>query len=119
MADLCDDGLRLEPAPALIDRGCFHRIAENSRPVYVRNIARATVPNGHYMLLSGTFEHPRFANYRGARSGPALKEHVQTLFGKYFDISRADSAVINASQDQEAMPAVAFWMVRKADAPVF
>ena len=118
VADLCDDALRLDPAPALIDRGCFHRIAENARPVYVRNIARATVPSGHYLLLSGTFEDPRFANYRSARSEPALKEHVQSLFGEYFNIARADSAVINASQDQEAMPAVAFWMVRKADAPI-
>jgi hypothetical protein len=47
-----------------------------------------------------------------------LKERVQSLFSEYFDIARADSAVINASQDQEAMPAVAFWMVRKAEAPI-
>jgi hypothetical protein len=55
---------------------------------------------------------------RGARTEPALKERVQSLFSEYFDIARADSAVINASQDQEAMPAVAFWMVRKAEAPI-
>ncbi len=118
VVDLCDPELKLEPAAGLLDRGCFHRIAENFRPVFARNIARATVPGGHFLLLSGTFQDARFANYRGARSEPALKEHVQSIFGDYFTIERADSAVINASQDQEAMPAMAFWMVRKADAPV-
>lgn len=118
VADLCDPDLRLEPAACLFDRGCFHRIAENFRPAFARNVALATIPGGHFLLLSGTFQDARFENYRGARSAPALKEHVESIFGDYFTIERADSAVINASKDQGAMPAVAFWMVRKADAPV-
>lgn len=117
VADLCDDALHLEPASALIDRGCFHRIGENERSVYARNIARAAAPNAHFLLLSGTFDHPRFASYRSARSESALKEHIHSLFGGYFEIVRADPAVINASEDQEAMPAVGFWMVRRADVP--
>ena len=83
-----------------------------------RNIARATQPGGRFLLLSGTFQDPRFANYRSARSEPELREHVESLFGKYFTLERADPAVINASQDQESLPAVAFWMTRKTDALV-
>lgn len=118
VADLCDPNLHIGPGGNLVDRGCFHRIAENFRSVFARNIARGTIPGGHFLLLSGTFQDARFANYRGARSEPELRAHVESLFGEYFTIERAESAVINASQDQEAMPAVAFWMTRKTDAPV-
>jgi SAM-dependent methyltransferase len=118
VADLCSTELRLPSAGSLVDRGCFHRIAENFRHVYAENVARAAQPGGHFLLLSGTFQDARFANYRGARSEPELREHVQSIFGNYFTVDRAESAVINASQDQEAMPALAFWMTRKDGAPV-
>jgi len=117
-ADLCGTELRLPTAGSLVHSGCFHRIAENFRSVYAENVARAAQPGGHFLLLSGTFQDARFANYRGARSEPELRAHVQSIFGDYFTIDRGDSAVINASQDQEAMPALAFWMTRKANAPV-
>ena len=117
VADLCDKDLRLPTAPSLIDRGCFHRFPDNFRPTYARNLARATASGGHFLLLCGTFQHPRFKNYRGARSEPELKEHISSTFGPYFSIERAEPAVINANQEQEAMPAIAFWMVRKTDAP--
>ena len=117
VADLCDKDLRLPTAPSLIDRGCFHRIPDNFRPTYARNLARATASGGHFLLLCGTFQHPRFKNYRGARSEPELKEHISSTFGPYFSIERAEPSVINANQEHEAMPAIAFWMVRKTDAP--
>jgi SAM-dependent methyltransferase len=117
VADLCDNNLHLPPAPSLVDRGCFHRIPENFRTAYALNLARATAPGGHFLLLCGTFQDARFANYRGARSELELKEHVNSLFGDHFTVERAEAAVINASQDQEAMPALAFWMERKAGVP--
>lgn len=118
VADLCSTELRLPSAGSLVDRGCFHRIPDNFRNVYAQNVARAAEPGGHFLLLCGTFQDARFANYRGARSEPELRAHIQTIFGDYFTIDRAESAVINASQDQEAMPALAVWMTRKADRPV-
>ncbi|MBA3963845.1 MAG: methyltransferase domain-containing protein [Chthoniobacterales bacterium] len=114
VADLCSD-LRLDPAGSLLDRGCFHRIADNFRSLYAQNVARAAAPGGHFLLLSGTFQDARFANYRGARTEAELHDHVKSIFGKYFSVDRAETAVINASEDQEAMPAVAFWMTRNAD----
>jgi SAM-dependent methyltransferase len=118
VADLCDETLELPTCASLVDRGCFHRIADNFRPVYAHNIARATVSDGHFLLLCGTFQDPRFVSYRAARSEPELKAHIESIFGDYFTVERADPAVINAKKDQEAMPAMAFWMVRKASAPV-
>jgi SAM-dependent methyltransferase len=117
VADLCDKDLHLPAAASLIDRGCFHRIPDNFRPTYALNLARATLPGGHFLMLCGTFQDARFANYRGARSEPALKEHVNSLFGNHFTVQRAEPAVINASGDQEAMPALAFWMERNSVTP--
>ena len=113
VADLCDEDLRLEPAYSLIDRGCFHRIVGNLRPVYARNIARATVKGGHFLLVAGTFQDSRFLNYSGVRSEQELREHVEEVFGDYFTIDRAESAIINATEGAEEMSAMAFWMVRK------
>ena len=67
VADLCDENLRLEPALSLIDRGCFHRIVENLRPVFAQNIARATTQGGHFLLIAGTFLDSRVVNYGGGR----------------------------------------------------
>jgi len=117
VADLCDKDIRLPTAPSLIDRGCFHRIPDHFRPTYARNLARATASGGHFLLLCGTFEHSNFKDYRWARSESELKEHISSTFGPYFSIERAEPAAINANQEQEAMPAIAFWMVRKVDAP--
>ncbi len=118
LADLCAPDLSVPPAGNLIDRGCFHRIPDNFRATFARNIAGATLPGGHFLLLAGTFDDARFANYRGARSASALREHVQFVFGDYFYLERADSTVITASQEQNPMPAVAFWMIRKTEPSV-
>lgn len=113
VADLCDPDLHLEPAHGLIDRGCFHRIPEKFLPVFAENVARATIPGGHFLLLSGTFQRADFSHYRGARSEEQLKDHVERLFGTYFTIERAESASINAGEGKESMPAMAFWMTRE------
>jgi len=117
VADLCDEDLRLEPAFSLIDRGCFHRIVGNLRSVFAQNIAHATVEGGHFLLLAGTFQDPRVVNYSGVRSEQQLREHVGEIFGNHFIMERAEPASINARDDQEATPAVAFWMVRKSKSP--
>jgi SAM-dependent methyltransferase len=117
VADLCDENLRLEPAFSLIDRGCFHRIVGDLRPVFARNIAHATVEGGHFLLLAGTFQDARVVNYSAVRSERQLREHVGEIFGNRFTIERAEPALINASEGQEATPAVAFWMVRKPKSP--
>lgn len=113
VADLCGEDLQLEPAYSLLDRGCFHRLVENLRPVYARNIARSTVEGGHFLLLAGMFQHTRPLNYIGVRSERELQEHVEEIFGDYFTIDRTQPATINATEGAEAMPAIAFWMVRK------
>jgi hypothetical protein len=104
----------LEPAFSLIDRGCFHRIVRKLRPIFAQNIARITVENGHFLLIAGTFQDPRFLPYGGIRSERQLREHVEEIFGNYFTIKRADTTVIKAVPGQEGKPAVAFWMVRKS-----
>jgi len=114
VADLCREDLQLAPVFSLIDRGCFHRILENFRPIFAQNIARATVEGGHFLLLAGTFQHSRFSNYHGVRSERELREHVGEIFGSYFTIKRAEPALINATEGEETMPAIAFWMVRKS-----
>ena len=113
LADLCDPDLQLKPAGSLIDRGCFHRIPDKFLPVFAKNVARATIPGGHFLLLSGTFQRADFSHYRGARSEEQLKGHVGRLFETYFAIDRAEPASINAGEGKESMPAVAFWMTRK------
>jgi 2-heptyl-1-hydroxyquinolin-4(1H)-one methyltransferase len=115
VADLCAENLQLEPAFSLIDRGCFHRIVRNLRSVFARNIAHATVAGGHFLLIAATFQDPRVVNYGGVRSEQQLREHVGKIFGKHFIIERVDPTFINASEGREAMPAVAFWMVRKSE----
>lgn len=115
VADLCDPSLRLEPVANLIDRGCFHRIAEKSLPVFVQNLARATVKGGHFLLLAGTFQRSDFTHYRGARSEDQLEDHVERVFGEFFTVDRAEPTVINSANDEAAMPAVAFWMTRNGE----
>jgi SAM-dependent methyltransferase len=113
VADLCSEDLRLEPAFSLVDRGCFHRIVQKLRPVFAQNIARTTVEGGHFLLLAATFQDPRVVNYSGVRSERQLRGHVEEIFGNYFTIERAEPAMINATEGEEAMPAVAFWMIRE------
>lgn len=117
VADLCGENLRLEPAFSLIDRGCFHRIVGKLRPFFAQNIAQATLEGGHFLLLTGTFQDARVVNYRAVRSERQLREHVGEIFGNHFITERAEPALINASEGQEATPAVAFWMVRKPKSP--
>jgi SAM-dependent methyltransferase len=114
VVDLCEDGLRLETASSLIDRGCFHRLPENLRPIFAQNVARATVPGGHFLLLSSTFQDPRFSQYPGARSAGELREHVTAIFGDYFTVERTEPGMINSGGDQKPLPALAFWMVRNS-----
>jgi len=113
VADLCQEELRLEQAFSLVDRGCFHRIVKNLRPIFAKNIARLTTDGGHFLLLAATFQDNRVVNYSGVRSEPELREHVQGIFGNYFNIERDEPATINAAQGEEAMPALAFWMTRR------
>jgi SAM-dependent methyltransferase len=117
VADLCCEDLRLEQAFSLVDRGCFHRIVGNLRHVFAENIARATVKGGHFLLLAGTFQHSRFSNYHGVRSEHELRKHIEEIFGNSFAIERAEPAIINATEGEEAMPALAFWMVRRSTLP--
>lgn len=98
VVDLCQPDRNLEPAGGLIDRGCFHRIADNSLPSFARNLADAVMKGGHFLLLCGTFQRSGFAHYRRARSEEQLKEHVRQVFGQYFTIDRAEAAVINAAK---------------------
>jgi 2-heptyl-1-hydroxyquinolin-4(1H)-one methyltransferase len=119
VADLCSEDLRLEPAFSLIDRGCFHRIVQNLRPVFAQNIARATVEGGHFLLLASTLQDRRILNYGGARSEQQLQDHVREIFGNHFTIKRSEPTVINAAEGHEALAAVAFWMVRKQASPHF
>jgi SAM-dependent methyltransferase len=98
VVDVCGEDLRLEPVFSLIDRGCFHRIVRNLRPVFVQNIAKATVEGGHFLLVAGTLQHARVANYGTARSEQHLREHVGEIFGNHFIIERAERALINASK---------------------
>ena len=113
LADLCRANLQLEPAFSLIDRGCFHRIVRNLRPLFAQNIARATMPGGHFLLLAGTFQDGRVVNHRAVPSEQRLREHVEEIFGDHFIIKRAEAAFLNARAGQESMPALVFWMVRK------
>jgi SAM-dependent methyltransferase len=113
VADLCAPNLQLPIAAGLFDRGCFHRIADNCREVFVQNMARATVRGGHFLLLAGTFQRSDFAHYRGARSERELREHIESLFGSYFSIDRSEAGVINAQEGHAGMPAMAFWMTRR------
>lgn len=112
VVDLCQEELRLEPAFSLIDRGCFHRLPENLRPIFAQNIARSTVSGGHFLLLSSTFQDARFSSYRGARFEPKLRDHVETIFGDNFIVERTEPGIINASKDQIPLPALAFWLIR-------
>jgi len=114
VADLCDENLQLEPASSLLDHGCFHRTVGNLRCVFAQTIAHATVEGGHFLLLAATFQGPRVVNYTRVRSEQQLREHVGEIFGNYFIIERAEPALINVREGQEAVPAVAFWMVRKS-----
>lgn len=111
VADFCAEGLRIEPVRSVIDRGCFHRIPKFFRPVFARNVARMTLNGGHFLLLAGTFQRTQYQHM--ARSEDEIREEMKQLFSEDFEIERAEPAVINAAGDQEPMPAVAFWMVRK------
>lgn len=115
VVDLCQEGLRLEPAFSLIDRGCFHRLPQNLRPIFAQNIARTTVGGGHFLLLSSTFQDARFSSYPGARSEPELRDHVASIFGNNFMVERAEPGIINPNKNQKPSPAMAFWMVRNRE----
>ncbi len=76
-------------------------------------VATATVDGGHFLLLAGIFQHPKFLHSPDVRSENELREHVEKIFSRYFTIEQAEPALINAAGGEQAMPAVAFWMVRR------
>ena len=115
--DMCADQIGLEPTAAIVDRGCFHQIAEHFRPAYVRNAARLTEPGGHFLLLAGTYQRDKYRNNRHACSADQLIREVSVLFAPHFTIERADGGVITTADGGEGMPAVAFWMVRHGLSP--
>lgn len=116
VADLCRENLRLKPVFSLIDRGCFHRVVKNLRPVFARNIAQATSEGGHFLLIAGTFQDARIINPRAIPSEEGLRNHVEEIFGDYFVIERAEATFLNARDGHESTPAMAFWMVRQSKA---
>lgn len=112
VVDMCADEMPLEPTAALIDRGCFHQIAEHFRPAYVQSAARLTEPGGHFLLLAATYQRDGYRNNRHACSEADLAQQVEQLFRQYFTIERTEPTTINTTDGGEGMPAVAFWMVR-------
>src|SRR5262249_5530747 len=115
--DICADQLNLTPTANMIDRGCFHAIPKSLRHVYARNVARMSEPGGHFILISATYQQANYALNPNASSPEELREEGRQLFSRYFAIERIEPALLNAVENKEPMPAVAFWMVRN-DAPV-
>jgi hypothetical protein len=112
---MCAEQIPLEPAAAMIDRGCFHQISEHFRLAYVRNAARLIKSGGHFLLIAGTYQRDGHRSNRNARSKEDLCQEIGQLFQQYFRIERIQPTTINASDGSAGMPAVAFWMSRHVD----
>jgi len=115
VVDMCAEDIPLEPAAAMIDRGCFHQISEHFRLAYVRNAARLVNSGGHFLLIAGTYQRDGHRSNRNARSKEDLCREIQQLFQQYFSIERMQPATINAFDGGAGMPAVAFWMSRHVE----
>ena len=115
VVDMCAEQIPLEPAAAMIDRGCFHQISEHFRLAYVRNAARLIKSGGHFLLIAGTYQRDGHRSNRNARSKEDLCQEIGQLFQQYFRIERIQPTTINASDGSAGMPAVAFWMSRHVD----
>jgi SAM-dependent methyltransferase len=113
--DICADQLNLEPTANIIDRGCFHAIPKGLRHVYARNVARMSEPGAHFLLISATYQQGNYALNPNASSPEQLREEGRQLFTPYFAIERVEPALLNAVDNNEPMPAVAFWMVRNEE----
>lgn len=114
VVDMCAEEMPLEPAAAMIDRGCYHQIPENFRPAYVRNAARLIKPGGHFLLIAATLQREGHCN-RFGRSEQKLCREVEHLFQQYFRIERVRPTTMSTSHRGVTMPAVAFWMSRHVD----
>ena len=115
VVDMCAEEIPLEPAAAMIDRGCFHQIPAHFRGIYVRNAARLINSGGHFLLIAGTYQRDGYRSNRNARSKEDLCQEIEQLFQQYFRIDRIQPTEINASDGSAGMPAVAFWMSRHVD----
>jgi SAM-dependent methyltransferase len=112
VVDMCAEEIPLEPAAAMIDRGCFHQIPEHFRSAYVRNAARLINSGGHFLLIAATYQRDSHKSNRNACSEEDLCQEVEQLFPQYFKIERVEPTTIKASDGGTGMPAVAFWMSR-------
>ena len=98
VADICQEA----PAPGgfdiLVDRGCFQQIPPNLRSAYVQNVAAASAPGAHFLLLT-----------RETSAG-----RVQKALESQFEMSRTERVYLAEPSPGTTPPlGSAFWMIRR------
>jgi SAM-dependent methyltransferase len=96
----------------LIDRGCFHGIADEDALAYARNLAAAAAPDARLLLFVKA--------YRGGTVGDPAERARQTdkvvrALASDFEIQRVADTYLDPFDGQgpgEALPGMVFWLVR-------
>ncbi len=70
-----------------LDIGCFHSIAESSRPAYARGLAEHTRPGARYLLYA--FQPRRFMAVQ--RLG-ITRDEIESLFGRWFQVGQVEES---------------------------
>ncbi|MFN0151734.1 MAG: class I SAM-dependent methyltransferase [bacterium] len=101
----------------LIDRGCFHQIADEDLPAFAANVVRVAAPDARFLLFVKAF--------RGAAAGDAgdaaaeRARHiarVEGALGAAFAIERVTDTALDADEGRVAerrLPGLVFWMTRR------
>jgi len=101
----------------LIDRGCFHQIAEDDDAAYRDAVIRAAAPNARFILLMMTTRGVAPDDARAIAADRArIAERVERTLGGAFAIERiADTALDNecGRVAERCLPGLAFWMTRR------
>lgn len=96
---------------ALFDRGCFHLIPEQQRPLYIQNVAQAAAPNAHFLLLHRSWgsRHISESPDELEKRNQYIIDQIEQDFQPMFEIVRTKPIVYRPPDT----PGIAVWMVRR------
>jgi SAM-dependent methyltransferase len=103
---------------AIVDRGCFHSIAQRRLPDYVKNVAAACTPDAHFLLFVKAFRGEGPIGDPDEREREVAK--VRAAFAGEFRIVRVAQTYLDPCEgrcEARALPGLAIWMARRRRGP--
>lgn len=111
-------GLEAGRFAILVDRGCFHQIADEDLPAYAANVDRIAAPDARLLLFVKAFRDAAVSGDGDAIAAERARHRarVEGALGAAFAIERVTDTALDADEGRVAerrLPGLVFWMARR------